>query len=246
MNEKDNLKILKAHYTTIFNRKVPTDLSMLDKIKPMHMVEELGKAPTKDEIIVSVNSMKNNKAPGISVLTTNMLKSLPPEGLDLFMEVIQDFWSKKDINYESWHMTKLSNLYKENGDQQDPNNWHRICLKEMSAKIVSIITAKRLLLRLKNVRITYQFRHIGCQEAIHLLRSAVMLCCHHGLKSYVLYVDLVKTFNSIQHSVFFEILKKYSLPISLIDVIRKLYENCHVQLELRTALKNVPYETGVQ
>ena len=46
-NEKDNLKILKEHYTTIFNRKVPTDMSVLDEIKPMHMVEELGKPEQK-------------------------------------------------------------------------------------------------------------------------------------------------------------------------------------------------------
>jgi len=56
--------------------------------------------------------MKNNKAPGISGLTTDMLKSLPLEGLDLFTELIQVFWSKKDINCESWHMTKPLNLYK--------------------------------------------------------------------------------------------------------------------------------------
>ena len=85
---------------------------MLDKIKPMHTVEELGKAPTKNEIIVSINCMKNNKARGISGLTIDMLKGVPPKGQDLFMELIQDFWSKKDINYELWHMTILSNLYK--------------------------------------------------------------------------------------------------------------------------------------
>jgi len=65
------------------------------------------------------------------------------------MELIQNFLSNKDINYELWHTPKLSNLYKRKGDQQDPNNWHRICLNETSAKIVTIIIAKRLLLRLK-------------------------------------------------------------------------------------------------
>ena len=38
----------------------------------------------------------------------------------------------------------------------------------------------------------------------------------------------------------------YGLPLSPIDVIRKLYENWHIQLKLRSALKNVPYEAGVQ
>jgi len=56
LNDKDNLKILKEHYTTIFNGKVPTDLSVLDEIKPMHIVEEMGKVPTKNEIIESINN----------------------------------------------------------------------------------------------------------------------------------------------------------------------------------------------
>jgi len=52
-----------------------------------------------------------------------MIKNLPPEGLDLLYNLIRDFWSNEDTDFESWHSTKLSNLFKGKGDQQDPSNW---------------------------------------------------------------------------------------------------------------------------
>ena len=100
--------------------------------------------------------------------------------------------------------------------------------------------------RLKKVGITYQFGHVGCQEALHSLRSTLMIQRHHGLKSYALFIDLVKAFDSIQHDVLYAILKKYGLPLSLINVINKMYQNCHVHLKIGKNLERIPYKTGVQ
>ena len=52
---------------------------------------------------------------------TDMIKNLPPEGLAFLTFIIQEFWKNKEVDFESWHITKLSNLYKGKGDQQDPN-----------------------------------------------------------------------------------------------------------------------------
>jgi len=71
--------------------------------------------------------MKNNKLPGTSGVMTDMMNNLPFEFLTY---IIQAFWKNKEVDFDSWHITKLSNLYKGMGDQQDPNNWHGICLKQ--------------------------------------------------------------------------------------------------------------------
>jgi len=41
--------------------------------------------------------------------------------------------------------TKLNHPLQKKGDPKHPNNWRGLCLKESTAKIVSIIIAKRLL-----------------------------------------------------------------------------------------------------
>jgi len=73
--------------------------------------------------------------------------------------------------------------------------------------------------RLNKIRITYQFGHVGCQEALHLIRSTIMIWRHHGHKSYTLFVDLVKALDSIHHDVLYRILKKDGLLLPLTNVI---------------------------
>ncbi len=55
--------------------------------------------------------MKSDKAPGISQLTTDMLKNLLNDALDFIIETIQEFWNQ-DTNFTAWHVTKLNILYK--------------------------------------------------------------------------------------------------------------------------------------
>ena len=57
-----------------------------------------------------------------------------------------------------------------------------------------------------------------------------MLRCRHGLKICVLFVHLVKAFDSIQHEVLYTILKKYGLPLALINIIRKLCNDCLINI----------------
>jgi len=134
--------------------------------------------------------MKNNKAPGLPGVTTDMLKNLPEEGITLLTAHIQEFWENKECAYDTWHKPKLTLLYKGTGNHHDQNNWRGICLKETSAKIISTILAKR---HLKNLERTMnkisQFSHIKCQEALHTLRSALILRRQHGLETYILFID---------------------------------------------------------
>jgi hypothetical protein len=62
--------------------------------------------------------------------------------------------------------------YKRKGDPEDLNNYRGICLKETSAKIISIIISSCLLKRLDEIRDRSQFGHIGCQGVQHTIKRA--------------------------------------------------------------------------
>jgi hypothetical protein len=47
--------------------------------------------------------MKSDKAPDISLLTTDMLKNLPNNALEFIMEPIQEFWTQV-MDFSSWHV----------------------------------------------------------------------------------------------------------------------------------------------
>jgi len=183
INDLENAEILKDHFTSLFNSQTRVDFSVVDEI-PNHISQQvLGKVPSKTEIKKAISKMASNKAPGKSGLTTDMIKCLPPRAMNLYVEFIQEFWKRDDIDFYSWHVTVLNLLYKGKGDPRDPNNHRGIALKETSAKILSIIIAKRLLHRLKQIGTNTQFGHVGCQEAQHVLKRALLLRRQHGMES---------------------------------------------------------------
>jgi len=59
------------------------------------------------EIKTVINKMKNNKAPGIMGVTTDMLKNLPDEALKFLTDITQNYWDNPNTDFPSWHATKL-------------------------------------------------------------------------------------------------------------------------------------------
>jgi hypothetical protein len=116
--------------------------------------------------------MEIDKAPGTSNVITDMIKNLPQQGLDLLSEFIAEYWTNLNVDFESWYITKLSSVYIRKGNQQNPNNHRGICLKETTAKNVSIIVHKRIQQQILKIGSNSQFGHIGCEEAQHMLKRA--------------------------------------------------------------------------
>ena len=211
-NDADNATILNEHFHSLFNSQVQFDTTVLDELKQHDTIHELGNSPSFNEVKSAITSMKYDKAPGLSGLTTDMIKSLPNEAIQLYTEIINEFWNNEQVDFEAWHITVLNTIYKGKGDPQDPNNHRGIALKETSAKVLSIILARRLLKRFHQLAPESQFGHIGCQEAQHILKRALLLRRQHGLESYAIFVDLVKAFDTVNHDLLCQILAKYGLP----------------------------------
>jgi hypothetical protein len=95
--------------------------------------------------------MKNNKAPGGTGLSMDMLKNLPTDALNFLCKSIQEFWTNHNTDFDTCHVTSLNILYKGKGDSQNLNNFREICLKESTAKIMSVIISNRLLKRLHDI-----------------------------------------------------------------------------------------------
>jgi len=94
------VKILKEHYHEVFNHKVSINEKVLEHLKERTMSQELGEPPNQQQIMVAIQKMKNNKAPSITGVTTDMQKSLHIAAINLLTDVIQDFWMNPDCDFE--------------------------------------------------------------------------------------------------------------------------------------------------
>ena len=55
---------------------------------------------------------------------------------------------------------------------------------------------------------------------------------NHNLPSWVVFADLVKAFDTINHKLLLQILSKYSAPTKLCHAIERLYKDISVKFEI--------------
>ncbi len=90
------------------------------------------------------------------------------------------------------------------------------------------VTRKLVNLYLQTFGSKTQFRRIGCQEAQHTSKRALLLRRQHGIQTYALFVDLVKAFDTVEPPLLFRSLRRYGIPDTLVRVVEKTYRDCSV------------------
>jgi hypothetical protein len=99
--DKENAQILNEHFHSLFNSEPEVNTTVLDRLPQYEIAHELDGTPTRSEVLNAIKKMANYKAPGQSKLTTDMLKKLPPQALNFYIDIIQEFWNNKDFDLSS-------------------------------------------------------------------------------------------------------------------------------------------------
>jgi hypothetical protein len=92
----------------------------------------------------------------------------------------------------------------------------------------------------------YQEQNTRTNGATYCLHSTLKLRKEHQQDTYLLFIDLIKAFDTANHDLLFAIVEKYDAPRALIDVIQHLHDN--IQLKLVFDKKNqaiIDYTVGV-
>ena len=62
----------------------------------------------------------------------------------------------------------------------------------------------------------------------------------------MVFVDLIKAFDSIHHSLLFLLLKQFGIPDRVIKVIKNLYNDFKIEIKVGDVSKLIDYRTGVK
>jgi hypothetical protein len=94
-------------------------------------------------------------------------------------------------------------------------------VKELTSKVIHSILSTKLLAVLAGNNVEEQFATSGCQQALHSLRASQSIRIAHDIYTYVLFVDIVKEYDTANHALLFGILKEYRIPEEIVKVVRR-------------------------
>ena len=134
------------------------------------------------------------------------------------------------------------------GEATDPNNLRPVCLLDVTYKILAAIIAERMNPHIRDDGMEEQcgcLKRKGCPDAVFPLKTAIQLRREHNQESYVVFVDLVKAFDTVNHKLMALVLKKYGFPPKMRNTIERMYEKFALELKKGNETTQINYLIGV-
>ena len=119
---------------------------------------------------------------------------------------------------------------------------------DVCSKIFSIIMNDRVFVLLEMHGTKFQFGgtpKLGCRDGLFTTKTLLNMRKNHNMDSYVGFVDLVKAYNTANHKLLLEILKKYGAPPKFVSVVERMYQDLAVVLKIGKCVEEIIQEVGV-
>jgi hypothetical protein len=233
--DAESAEVFRQHLDKLYNASTPYDQAMVDQIVQRPIDASLNSVPSQQDILRNVKKMKGGKSPGDNGIPPEAFKALIHDDatLSVLEGIILDFW-QGNVCYEEWLVGRLKLLPKK-GDLKNPNNWRGIMLLDISGKIVASILSERLqgLLMRHGIECQNGFSRLrGCPDALFSLKMALQKRREHKRDTWVLFVDLIKAFDTVNRGALVQILQKMGVPQHFADLVAQLHMNTSVRFKI--------------
>jgi Reverse transcriptase (RNA-dependent DNA polymerase) len=221
INDNDNAEVFRIHFKKLYNMDCTYDPTVLQVISKNPTNITLAEQFTRKEVQQALSKMKYEKSPGTNGIPTEAFKNLRGMPLDKFIKILQEYWNNDEFEIQEWQELGFSILPK-TGDLSNPYKWSGIALGDIAAKCVSSIIATRLTTHLVSFGMDEQCGSIfkkGCADATFSLKLALQTLHEHNKEAYVLFVNLVNAFHSVNRELLRKVLDKFGVPNKMITVL---------------------------
>lgn len=235
-SDKENLEVLGPHYEALYNRASCFDPTVLDLLPERAPITELDEFPSDEKIKSALSKLKAGKSGG-NGQPADALKIVGsfPGGFEILKGFVRDFWDS-EMAPDEWVTLQLAVLPKK-GDLSDPNNLRGIALMEAAPKLVGMLITGVLNehIVLPDKDLAYQCGFIperGCPDGQMPVKLGLQKRHQGDLDSWVLFVDLVKAFDTVDRIALDLVLKKLGVPTKLRSLIMALHSNVKIDIKL--------------
>ena len=238
------------HFSELFNQPTDVDASLIDNIEQLGIDDSLDLAITEEELAIdtALKSTKLGKSPGPDGVLPEVLVHGGNTLKAFLFAIISIFWVTENIPSEVTGLN-ISILFKKGGRSQR-GNYRGISL----LSVVGIVFADILLQRLKRIADkVYPHSQSGYREnrstinGIFTLRQLMEKTKEQRQNLYMVFVDFLKAFDTVNREFLFKILGKLGSPPKFIRLIESLYSQVHARLIVDGVLTEpFKYNSGVK
>ena len=86
----------------------------------------------------------------------------------------------------------------------------------------------------------------GCADATFTMKLALQTVHEHNQEAYLVFVDLVKAYDTVNRELLFKILESYGIPPNLITILKKLYTDVMIHLKVGSKTETFGSTCGVK
>jgi hypothetical protein len=86
---------------------------------------------------------------------------------------------------------------------------------------------------------------IGCRDGLFILKAPLNAQHNHDLTLYVGFVDLVKAYDTANHKLLIDILRRYGAPTKFATAIETIYRNNTCVPKIKNKVEEIPQSVGV-
>ena len=245
--DEDNAKVFAKHFGKVLNKKKSINNNVLNNINSREVMNELDVPTSWKEFTEAAKDLTNNKYPGLNGVTPNAFKAMSPENLKSHFNFILKF-SNDNLDFEEWHEGQVVPVSK-NGDLSYSNKRRGANLMDIGSNIFSSLLCKRLFSIIKKHGVKYQFGSspgVGYQDGTFTIKTLLHTRYNHDLPTYVAFVDLVKAFDTVDHTLMLQILKNYGAPPKLRSSIARMYQDLKAVIKIGKTEETMSQTVGVR
>ena len=140
VNEKAVSLRWTEHFEVLLNREPPGEAARIQQAQDTEGEEE---PPTRAEVKEAISSLKNDKAPGMDMLSAELFKVPEESLLDEVAELVRMIWVQ-EIVPDGCNAAVIIALYKK-GDKEICGNYRGLSLLKVMYKILARIIYRRLI-----------------------------------------------------------------------------------------------------
>ena len=203
----------------------------------------LDAVPSFAETLVAIDKLKKGKAAGPDGIAPEVVQALDVTNARVLHETFVRVWEGIDPMPIEWREAFLVPLPKK-GDLQLCKNWRGILLASVPGKVFSRIINGQLQVFCEHTGVLPEsqcgFRAgRGVMDMISTLKLAMEVAAYKKHPFHVLFIDLVKAYDSVSRAGLWAVLKKKGVPSRLRALIRQFYTDKRARVSVEGVLSSM-------